>query len=552
MSNKGVEIVYGNVAVGAKENFVAKTADKADFVKLEELQYLNLDIKNYANPCEKYSVLLDGNAEAFPSDTENKDFGLWSESISDDNGDFQDPIVLELTSHNLYTSQGLTFTFDTFNNIFPLRMGIVWYRVIDGVEDRLGTKVFYPDSSVYFCYNLVENYNKVEIHFLKLNMPQNRLKLVSIDYGHGTIFTGDELRNIKTIQEINPISSEITINTTDFTLDSRSNVEYSFQAKQPLSVYFNGELKSTIFIRKAIRKAKKIWQVQGEDYIGLMDNVPYYGGIFTDKNAVDLLDDIFSISKIPHTIDDVFRDITLTGYIPYTSCREALMQVAFAIQAVVDTSNSDVVKIFALDDAVKQEISKDRIMQGQSFVDDETVTAVEVAAHSYNPISESVEVYNAKESGQGENIFVKFSEPLHDLSIANGEITEYGSNYAIINADSDCVLSGQRYEHTKEIRQKKNPIVSVDELEKIVAIENATLVSANNVDNVLEKCYNWLIKTNTINLKIVERKYKDEAETQVGDKIKVGTEYLGTQEGIITKQTFSLIGGIIIKDTVMR
>jgi hypothetical protein len=134
----------------------------------------------------------------------------------------------------------------------------------------------------------------------------------------------------------------------------------------------------------------------------------------------------------------------------------------------------------------------------------------------------------------------------------DGEITKEGTNYAIINANPNCVLSGQRYEHTKEIRQKRNTIVSADELEKIVAIENATLVSANNVDNVLEKCYNWLIKTNTINLKIVERKYKDEAETQVGDKIKVGTEYLGTQEGIITKQTFNLIGGIIIKDTVMK
>ena len=309
MSNKGVEIVYGNVAVGAKENFVADTADKADFVKLEELQNLNLDIKNYANPCEKYSVLLDGNAEAFPSDTENKDFGLWSESISGDDGVFPSPIVLELTSYNpnisqeltsynLYTSQGLTFTFDTFNNIFPLRMWIGWYRVTEDGEEGLSANFFYPDSSVYFCDNLVENYNKVKIRFLNLNMPQNRLKLVSIDYGHGTIFTGDELRNIKTIQEINPISSEITINTTDFTLDSRSNVEYSFQAKQPLSVYFNGELKSTIFIRKAIRKAKKIWQVQGEDYIGLMDNVPYYGGIFENKNVVKLLDDIFSISKI--------------------------------------------------------------------------------------------------------------------------------------------------------------------------------------------------------------------------------------------------------------
>ena len=82
----------------------------------------------------------------------------------------------------------------------------------------------------------------------------------------------------------------------------------------------------------------------------MLDSIPYYGGIYTNKNAVKLLTDIFTVAKVPYNIDDVFADEVVTGYIPFTTCRDALMQVAFAIQAVVDTSNSEVVKVFALED----------------------------------------------------------------------------------------------------------------------------------------------------------------------------------------------------------
>ena len=251
-------------------------------------------------------------------------------------------------------------------------------------------------------------------------MPKNRLKLRVIDYGYGTIFYGGELRNAKQIQEINPISVEIPINPFDFTLDSKTDMEYSFQAKQPLTVYFNGSLVSTNFVKKSKRKARFLWDIQSEDYIGIMDGVPYYGGMYFGADAYDLLVDIFTVAKVPYTINEALKGVLVYGYIPFTTCRDALMQVAFAIQAVVDTSNSDVVKVFALEDDVKQTIPLNRIMQGQNFDDEETVTGVEVAVHSYKPITETIDVYDANESGTEQNIFVKFSEPLHDLSISNG------------------------------------------------------------------------------------------------------------------------------------
>ena len=581
MNNRGVSIRYGDVAPEAKENF-KPTSDSAKFDTLAQLQQYNLNFPNYANPCELYQTVLDGTAQAFPSVPENANLGLWSEQISNDDGTFTEPIVLTLTSEGQYSSQGFTFTFDTYNQIYPTHINIKWFRYADGTMEELspdGGVDFYPDNAFYFCRNFVENYNKVVITFYSLNMPKNRLKLRVIDYGYGTIFYGGELRNAKQIQEINPISVEIPINPFDFILDSKTDMEYSFQAKQPLTVYFNGSLVSTNFVKKAKRKARFLWDIQSEDYIGIMDGVPYYGGMYFGYDAYDLLVDIFTVAKVPYTINEALKGVLVYGYIPFTTCRDALMQVAFAVQNVADTSGREDVAVYELDDEVKQTIPLNRIKQGQNFVDDETVTGVEVTVHSYKPITETIDVYDANESGTGQNIFVKFSEPLHDLTITNGTITQSNTNYAVINANANCVLTGQKYEHTTQTRRKNNPVVLASEIEKVVAIENATLVSQYNIDKIIEKCYNWLIKTNTTNLKIVEGKHVQYGDyikygekkygtfkygqkypnivtydepVNIGENIKAETEYLGVVDGRLIKQSFNLNGNIIIKEAVLK
>ena len=225
-------------------------------------------------------------------------------------------------------------------------------------------------------------------------------------------------------------------------------------------------------------------------------------------------------------------------------------------------------------------------MQGQNFADEETVTGVEVAVHTYKPITETMNVYDATESGTGQNILVKFSEPLHDLSITNGSfaVDDKGNelkhtNYAVINANANCILRGQKYEHTTRTRRKNNPVVLTSEIEKVVAIASATLVSQHNIDNVLEKCYNWLIKTNSTNLKIVEGKHVQDGDyikygekkygtfkygeknqnliiydkaVNVGENINAETEYLGVVSGRLIKQSFNLNGNIIVKEAVLK
>lgn len=582
MNSEGVRITYGNIAPEAKENFVPSASEKETFVDLSQLQKYNLRFENYANPCEWGSVLLDSSTTPFPYDPENQNMGLWSTQISKADGTFETPIVLTLTASGQYSSQGLTLTFDRQKTIFCNDLNIKWYRN----DTLLDDKDFIPNSSKYFCHNKVENYDKVIITFNKLNTPYNRLKLQALDYGYGTAFLGAQLRSVNVIQELNPISAELSINTVDFVLDDDSGIDYSFQSKQPLTVSFNGQLRATTFVSRSQRQTKTTWKVESEDYIGQLTSLTFLGDVYTDKNAKELLESIFSQAKIPVEIASDFDDVTLTGYIPVVDCREAVRQICFAIGAVCSTADSDKVKIYKLNDEITQVIPLTRIMQGQSFEESERVTSVNLTAYKYIPIEETIEAYKASEGGVGDNIFVMFSEPLHDLSITNGEILKNtnntlksSANYAIIKANNtNCILTGKKYDVVTTIYTKNNPIVAASDLENVEEVTGATLVNSSNAETILEKFYNYAIKKNSIKLKILEGKTrkqktgaiygigrfgKDRYNTvipgewefdsiiNIGDVITCETEYLGSMTGRINSQRYNCNGGTLVKDCEM-
>ena len=119
------------------------------------------------------------------------------------------------------------------------------------------------------------------------------------------------------------------------------------------------------------------------------------------------------------------------------------------------------------------------------------------------------------------------------------------------------------------------------DVENVISVQNATLVSFNNIDRIVEKCYDYYENTGVINLSIIEGKHEAKTEksiygiatyglstymgyakssrsvvkdqiTEVGQVIDVETEYLGVNQGRILRQSYNLNGGILIKDTILK
>ena len=568
-----VVVKYGDIAIGARDSFVPSSESGTSFSQIEKIQK-NVSFPNYQNACDYLSVPLDGSALPIPN-VSSENIGFWSKVKSDSNGSFEIPVLLNFVSDGYYTSPGITLYFDDKNGVYAKNLEIIWKR--NGQE--ISRKTFNPTSAIFFCENRVELYNEIVITVYSVNMPLNALKIKSIEYGNGTEFTGEELKLVKIKQEISQISSELPISTGDIVIHSKNGREYFFQDRQPIDIYSDGKLLLKTFVESFKKTNKNEWSISGEDYIGLMDGVPFYGGVYTIKNASELIQEIFATAKVPYELSTDFVDSTVRGYIPYTTCREALEQVLFAIGAVANTSESENVKIYKLSNEISQEIQPWRVIRGQTSTEKGRVSKVEVVSHSYRKTQDTVEVYNASTSQTGEEIFITFSEPLHGLSITNGTIIESGANHAVISASEGCVLTGKRYEHTMVTKFLKNPLVPANATENVVSVKDATLVSDDNVDNVLNLCYNHIINKSNMNMRIVDGKHvvegkrarydefaydemlydqiiqptvKYDKPNKLGDLVVVTSEKGKKKTARITKQSFSLVGNIKVKDTVLE
>lgn len=538
----GLTIMYGDIASGAKEALTPSSPDSAWFVDILQLQR-NRAIGNYSNPCELNQTILDKSQQYIPTYPQLREMGFWSGRFCNIYGDYATPVLIEFYSPEFsFTAPGLSFTFDPDVGCYPREMVVEWYKD----ETLLSSVTVTPDRAAqYFVENLVFNFNKVVLRVKSLNMPLCAFKLRAIDYGIGRLFASDDIVSAKLIREISPISESVFINTLDFSL--RSSAEFMFQRKQSLEVRYNDELLGVYFVDASNRRGKELWDVSAEDYKGLLDRITVPGDMYADYSAAWLLSTIFTAAGVPYEIHISLIDKTISGHLPKCTAREAVAQICFAISAVVDTSNSDKIRVFPLPAVANKLYKLNEILDHQHIKEESKVTEIQLTEHSYSPAAETVEVYKATASDVGKKIFIEFSEPLWGLSITGGTIAARSANHAEITvASASCVLTGKKHEHVTRVISVRNPDASSADAPNIIEPIKSGLVNSNNAADLAQKVYDYYSKVRTTSSKLLI------AGECVGDKIGFETEYMGVQTGRIESMRYTITGGSLVAEVDIR
>lgn len=385
-------ISFGLVDVTAKPDSTFTTTDKHSFVDMKQLKVDELQMRKIAT-LEKDYFRLDGTFELFPDDIQDYDFGLWSGSMSNENGEFVNPVELTIEFTHPHSSLGLTLTFHEATDDYCNSINIKWY---DSSNNLLFDKDFNPDGVVYFADNEVEGYQKLVITCNSMNKPYRYLKLSQLEFGQIKLFSGSDLINVNILEEIDPISSELRINTLNFTLYSK-DAEFSIlnpqgifkrlQQKQPLTVYeyLDGIKKNmgTFYLDEWENQDEYNINMKAIDIVGVIDGTNFNGAMYDNVTAGSIIQDIMTSSDAEYELDESLESIILSGKIPTCTHREALKQVAFAIGAIVDCSRSKKVRIYPFPDTVSTNIGSDRKFQGHKLKLKPLVTGVEVIAHNY-------------------------------------------------------------------------------------------------------------------------------------------------------------------------
>lgn len=558
MTHTNVVVSFGLYALEVKQDaeFLETNLNHQPFVKIIDLKTNNVSGLPYAS-YEPDFWLLDGNYKFLPTDTSDVHVGWMSESMSDGNGDFADPLVLNIWFWNIHSSDGLTLRFSQFTGDYANKIGVQYFD--DGPTTLIRTDIYYPTSWEFSTGQAVEGFRVIRITFWSTSRPYRYLRVEGIDFGTLIYFSGDQIKAASVVEEIDPMSGEARFNTFDvrlysedeaFSLINPSGYYQYLQERQPISVHETVGNR-TIFIGSFYLDE---WKNRSEteiefsciDLLGALDKVVFMGGMY-DQDADWVINSILSPINAPYTLDTNLSEVNVSGWIPICSCREALQQVALAIGAYLDCSRSATIKIYQAPDIATATptatITRAQKGKEQTLALKPFVTGVEVTAHNYVSSTTSKQVYNGVLTAAGSHT-ITFSEPLHDLSVTGATITESEANYAILSVtvEGTVTLSGQVYVDTRSVYAVNTPGLSANTKPNILKITDATLVNSSNVAEVCQRVYDYNQNRLSQTLKLFAP-----TDIELGDVVYVQTLYNQTVRAMIERMSIDLFGGMVAK-----
>lgn len=458
-----VKARYSLYDISAAEDGVLTMPNIQPFSDVSELLDEEQAIGKWAT-MEYNHFVLDGSYKIFPDSISDVFTGVWSNTLSGADGVFATPSVFTAIFSKAHTSAGITLVFSESTGDWCSDLTIIWYGQHG---EQLASKEFQPDRANYFCQKQVEDFYKLQIVFRKTNKPNHFLKLTGIRYGVSMELDGPMLVACSILEEINPISSEVSVNTLmlqfctnagEFDLLDLTGAYVLLQQRQRVDV--TGEINGVpmnmgSFYLNTPTTKDNIVTLDCIDLVGTMDDTEYLGGYWPDGiQSQALITDIMQSAGIKtdmYVIDDSLKQITVRGYLAIQSHRAALQQVAFAIGAVVDCSRSEQIKIRPLEMGNPKIIPIVRKVVGHTQTQEALITGVEVYTHNYALDDTDGELF--KEQRQPGDYLIQFSTPADSLSVNGATLTESGINYARIHVESagEITIAGRIYEDTQSL-----------------------------------------------------------------------------------------------------
>ncbi len=553
MPKTSATISFGLIDVTAKPDTTVTASDKQSFIDVQDLALDGICPAPSAT-LEKDYWKLDGSYEPFPDSPQNTSWGIWSNSMSDENGIFSVPPVIELSFQNVHKTAGLTFEFCPYGNNYCNHMLIQWYlddAVIKEAE-------FYPAAwrCEYRC--TVEKYNKLIITFYSTNEPYRYLKVQNIQHGINEYFSEDEIETASVLEEVDISALELSVNTLEFRLRTANDDFDIFnpkglynllQKKQQLCVegYVDGGLINFgYFYLDNWNDDEGETELTAQDAIGIMSNTTFKGNIYEGVKALNVIDEIMNDAGFGYSVDSRIGDMKISGWLPICTHREALQQVAFALGAYVDTSRGGMVRIrFGADEDVIYNIGMDRKAVGSSATLKEYISGVSITEHSYVLGTTVEELYKGNlYAGDNE---ITFSEPSVVTAVSGGTLKESGVNYCIVNmtADGEVIVKGKKYTDNTSVITVNADTVAAGEKENIKTVTYATLINNKNSLYVAQMLLNSYQKRIEQNLSFVLNR-----ET-VGSNARVEVYKDYFKNAVITKLETDLVNGFVTKAVVI-
>lgn len=291
-----------------------------------------------------------------------------------------------------------------------------------------------------------------------------------------------------------------------------------FSYGEPVWYWHGDKLMGKFYMESVDRVGPYSFAITCTSAIGLLENSQHYGGIYTGQTAGSIIRDIIG-GAVEYTLDQRLESIPMYGWLPVASRRENLHQVLFALGAIASKDTIGTLTITVLEKADPSVLSGSRVVLGGSVEYQTPASQVLISEHAYTAYKtdEDKTLFEGEVAAEpivtpgGQSVsgvLVLYDGPMHDVTVSNGSILEQGVNYAVLGQSSDCKLTGKAYTHTiRVISATPGGDVDTqdmtDRTDNIVKVENATLVSLANSENVAARMAAYYASTKTISNSII-------------------------------------------------
>lgn len=488
------------VDVTAKSDSSPTITNNAGFASVDYLKDDNHIVDDFMSLEWNYSI-LDGTMQHLPDEMALAEYPVFSDEMTgEDCARTNDP-MLTISFTKEHSSAGISFGFIRDS---PAQIIIKWY---DSGGGRITEETFCPNSVNYFCEKKVENYRGLQIFFIGSRTPYRYLKITNIEYGCELNYGGENVISAQILEELDPTSAELSINTFDFSIfdtDREFNIlnqkgKYSLlQSLQEIRAreVVDGSTinMGTFYLEKKESKSESEIAFSAVDALGVIDKTNFVRGrIYEDEAVETIINEIMdSAGWSKYEISEELKNVRLSGYIPVCTHREALQQVVFALRAVADCSRTNLIRIYRQNKAADIKLKYDRIFVSGEMVEElEYVSGIAITAHKFELSSSTSTVFDgALNKGISE---VTFSKPVTNLNITGGQILESGINYALVKmtVDGECKITGNEYEDIQSTFIRNLDVIDHGEAPNTISVKNATLVGRNNVYLLAEHLFDY-------------------------------------------------------------
>lgn len=270
-----------------------------------------------------------------------------------------------------------------------------------------------------------------------------------------------------------------------------------------ITFYNSDEIRGEYFVDTVERTGKAEYKINALSAIGLMNRQRHNGGVYTGQAISNVIAEILG-SGYNYEISEEVQKLRVYGWLPRTTKRRNLYQLIMAYGInIIRSSNGGMLFTF-LTETEPVEIPQNRLFSGGNVKYDAPASRVEVLEHAYQYLASEPEetLFDNLTSGSADESIITFDHPVYADSIhvteGNMRITSKGTNYAVVRGNG--VLMGVPYVHTTRL-------IAVDNSdavnEKVVKVEEATLINLFNSDNVVKRLAQYYFNATTVHGDIV-------------------------------------------------